>query len=582
MKPTHPSRTWLRVRPVCAVFLTVGLVTWLHRTPVSAQTADTIYHGGDIVTVDDRNPTAEALAVKDGRIIAVGKQGDVLKLRGESTQVVDLGGKTLIPGFLDGHSHFINSLQVARQANCMAPPAGPGKSIADILVALRQVQQKFAIPKGEFVVGYGYDRDALSEGRELTAEDLDRAFPDHPVFVQHVSLHGAVCNSAALRKFQITSNTPTPKGGVILRKAGSMEPAGLLMEAAWMPIFTNLPKPGEAELLDRFREGQRIYAAAGVTTAQEGATSAADVALLQKAAARGLLMIDVAAYPFITEAKAVFEKNPPATFGKYSQRFKLGGIKVTADGSPQGRTALFTKPYLTGGPGGEPNWRGEPLFPQAQLDEFVKLVYDSGVQLIIHCNGDGAIDMFLEAHEKVARDRFADRRTTVIHSQFVRPDQLAKYVDYKIIPSFFTEHCFYFGETHLRNRGKEQTHFLSPMRTALQMGLTCANHTDFNVSPIDQLFVLWSAVNRVSRGGAVIGPDERITPLQSLRALTIDAAHMYGEERTKGSLEVGKLADLVILDKNPLRVDPLTIKDIQVVETIKEGTTIYRKLPETQ
>ena len=141
--------------------------------------------------------------------------------------------------------------------------------------------------------------------------------------------------------------------------------------------------------------------------------------------------------------------------------------------------------------------------------------------------------------------------------------------------SFFTEHCFYFGETHLKNRGKEQTFFLSPMKTALEMGIHCANHTDFNVSPIDQLFVMWSAVNRISRKGEVIGPDQRITPIQALKALTIDSAHMYQEEKTKGSLEVGKRADLVILDKNPLKVDPMSIKDIKVVETIKDGKTIY-------
>jgi predicted amidohydrolase YtcJ len=184
--------------------------------------------------------------------------------------------------------------------------------------------------------------------------------------------------------------------------------------------------------------------------------------------------------------------------------------------------------------------------------------------------------MFLEAHENVAKDRTADRRTTVIHSQFVRKDQLMKYVDYKIMPSFFTEHCYYFGETHLKNRGKEQTYFLSPLKTALGMGIHCQNHTDFNVSPIDQMFVLWSAVNRLSRGGEVIGPDERITPLQALKGITLDAAYMYQEEKSKGSLEVGKLADLVILDKNPLTVEPMAIKDIKVLATIKEGKTIYQ------
>jgi len=537
--------------------------------------ADAIYHGGDIVTIDDRNPTAQAVAVKDGKIAAVGKNDDVFKLKGDATKVIDLKGKTLAPGFIDGHSHFINSLQVSRQANCFSPPAGPAKSIADIVAELKQVQEKHKIPKGEFVVGYGYDANVLSDKREMTAEDLDPHFPDNPVMVQHVSLHGAVFNSVALKKYQITKDTPTPKGGVILRKPESNEPAGLVMETAFLPIFSNMPKPGEAEMLERLQAGQEIYAAAGITTAQEGATHTKDLELLQKAAAQQRLFIDVVALPFITEAKAIIKNNPPATFGTYQNRLKLGGIKITSDGSPQGKTAFFTTPYLTGGPSGERDWTGEPSFPKAELQEMVKFVYDQKLPLFIHCNGDAAIDMFLDSHEMAAKDRMADLRTTVVHSQFVRKDQLEKYVDYKIIPSFFTEHCFFFGETHLKNRGQKQADFLSPMKTALGMGIRCANHTDFNVSPIDQLFVVWTAVNRVSREGTVIGADERIAPLQALKAITLDGAYMYREEKTKGSLEVGKLADLVILSENPLTVDAMKIKDIRVIETIKEGKTVY-------
>lgn len=556
----------------------LALVAALGLAPLAARAADpadAIYHGGDIVTIDDKNPTAEALAVKGGKIAAVGTKADVLKLKGDTTKLIDLKGKTLLPGFLDGHSHFINCLQVAQQANCFAPPAGPGGSIKDIVAELKKLQEKYQIKKGEFIVGYGYDGNELSDKREMTAVDLDAAFPDHPVFVQHVSLHGAVCNSAALKLFNVNKDTPTPKGGVINRKPGTTEPEGLLMEAAWMPIFLKLPRPGEDVLLSRFKDGQQIYAAAGITTAQEGATPAADVALLKKAAARGLLDIDVVAYPFIAEAKTVLKAHPPETFGKYDNRLKLGGIKITLDGSPQGRTAWFTTPYLDGGPGGEKNWKGEPLLPKEEALELIKFVYDSKLQLIVHCNGDAAIDLFLEAHERGAKDRTADLRTTVIHSQFMRKDQLVKYADYKIIASFFTEHCYYFGETHIKNRGKEQAHFLSPMVTAGRLGVRYANHTDFNVSPIDQMFVVWSAVNRVSRTGAVIGPDERVTPLQALKAITIDCAHIYREEKTKGSLEVGKRADLVILDKNPLTVKPMDIKDIKVLETIKDGKTIY-------
>jgi len=553
-------------------------VAWLAGSAAFAHAqnpADAIYHGGDIVTIDDKNPAAEAVAVKDGKIVAVGKKDDVLKFKGDATKVVDLKGKTLAPGFIDGHSHFINSLQVSRQANCFSPPAGPAKSIADIVAELKKLQEKHKIPKGEFIVGYGYDSNVLTDKREMTAEDLDPHFPDNPVMVQHVSLHGAVFNSVALKQYQITKDTPTPKGGVILRKPRSNEPSGLVMETAFLPIFSNMPKPGEAEMLERFQAGQEIYAAAGITTAQEGATHTKDLELLQKAAAQKRLFIDVVALPFITEAKEIIKNNPPATFGTYQNRLKLGGIKITSDGSPQGKTAFFTTPYLTGGPSGEEDWKGEPSFPKAELQEMVKFVYDQKLQLFIHCNGDAAIDMFLDSHEMAAKDRMADLRTTVIHSQFVRKDQLEKYSDYKIIPSFFTEHCFFFGETHLKNRGQKQAEFLSPMKTALGMGIRCANHTDFNVSPIDQLFVVWSAVNRISRVGAVIGADERITPLQALKAITQGGAYMYREEKSKGPIEIGKLADLVILSENPLTVDPIKIKDLRVIETIKEGKTVY-------
>ncbi|MGB4708772.1 MAG: amidohydrolase family protein [Fuerstiella sp.] len=169
-----------------------------------------------------------------------------------------------------------------------------------------------------------------------------------------------------------------------------------------------------------------------------------------------------------------------------------------------------------------------------------------------------------------------DHRTSIIHCQFVRPDQLDTIAAWKIIPSFYTEHTYFFAETHIKNRGKAQTEFISPLKTALSKEIVFANHTDFNVAPIDQLFVLWTAVNRVSREGRVIGPDERISPLEALKALTINPAYWYREENTKGSLEAGKLADLVILDKNPLTVAPMMIKDIKVLQTIKEGKTVFQ------
>lgn len=544
-----------------------------------SQTADTIYHNGSILTMAGKEAAyVEALAVKDGKIAFAGDKEAALQMKGDGTRVVDLGGKHLMPSFIDGHGHFINSLSLANQANCYAAPFGAGSTKEGIIDALQKTKADKQIPDDTVLMGYGYDDSLYPDGGKLTAADLDAAFPDQPVMVMHVSLHGAVLNSAAMRKYNVTAATETPPGGIIVRKPGSNEPEGLLMETAFLPIFAQLPKPTPEEELEALVGGQKIYAAAGVTTAHEGATHLDQLQALQRGAQAGKLFIDVIAFPFITDIKPTLRANPPETFGKYSNRLKLGGIKLTIDGSPQGRTAHFTTPYLTGGPGGEKDWKGEPTFPEPEIRRMVKTVYDAKVPLIIHCNGDAAIDNFLAAHEAALGEAKAgDHRTGIIHCQFVRKDQLDKIAAWKIIPSFYTEHTYFFGTTHIKQRGREQAHFLSPLKSALDRGILFANHTDFNVAPIDQLFVVWTAVNRLSREGEVIGPDERVSAYEALKAITINGAYWYREEDRKGTLEAGKLADLVILDQDPLKVDPMAIKDIQVVETIKEGTTIYQK-----
>jgi predicted amidohydrolase YtcJ len=545
----------------------------------AADSADTIYFGGDVVTVNDAQPSVEAVAVKSGRILAVGTRIAVEKAhKGIGTKVVDLVGRTLVPGFIDPHSHFMNSLAMKDMANVSSPPVGPATNPEEIAVELRKFADAKGTRPGELVIGYGYDENQMAEGRALTRDDLDKVFPDNPVLVLHVSLHGAVLNSAAMAKFGITAATPTPSGGVIVRKAGSQEPAGLVMETAFLPIFAQLPTPTPEQEIEQLKFGQRMYAAAGVTTAHEGATHAHQVELLKRGAGQGALFIDVIAYPFITDLDKVLAANPAASFGRYRNRLKLGGCKITMDGSPQGRTAYFTAPYLTGGPGGENDWRGEPTFPQDTFNRMLKKCYDLGLQVMLHANGDAAIDMILAGHAFAAAGSMdKDRRSTVIHSQFVRRDQLQKYVDYRLIPSFYTEHAYFFSDAHIRNRGREQAYFLSPMKSAITSGLRPTNHTDFNVLPIDHMMVIWSAVNRTSRSGEVIGPDERVSPLEALKAITINAAYQDFEEATKGSIEPGKLADLVILDGNPLTVKPDAIKDIKVLETIKEGKTIYQR-----
>jgi predicted amidohydrolase YtcJ len=256
--------------------------------------------------------------------------------------------------------------------------------------------------------------------------------------------------------------------------------------------------------------------------------------------------------------------------------FKLGGCKITSDGSPQGKTAWFTKPYLTGGPNGEKDWKGEPILPVDAMKAATKKCYDNNLQVIFHSNGDAAIDFLIEAHKAAAgADLAKDRRTVCIHCQFIRPDQLKQFAELKIIPALFTDHTFFFGDTHVKNRGLAQASFISPMRAARDLGLRPTNHTDAFVVPIDQLMTVWTAVNRPLRSGGTLGPDQRITPYEALQMITIDAAHQYFEEGSKGSIKPGKRADLVILSADPTKVDPMTIKDIKVIETIKDGKTIW-------
>jgi predicted amidohydrolase YtcJ len=260
---------------------------------------------------------------------------------------------------------------------------------------------------------------------------------------------------------------------------------------------------------------------------------------------------------------------------------KIQGVKFYSDGSPQGKTAFFSKPYLTEVPGCDSDCRGIPLVTQEQFNEAVKTAFTGNIQFYAHANGDSAIGMFIHAVENANKElntSSLERRTVSIHSQFVRDDQLTRYAELGFVPSFFSNHAFFWGDTHVSNLGKDRAYFLSPLKTSLDKGIIYTNHTDYGVTPIDQLFLLWTSVVRQSRSGEIIGSGERITPMEGLRALTINGAYQYFEEEIKGSIEAGKLADMVILSDNPVTINPDEIKDIVVLETIKEGETIYKKL----
>lgn len=537
--------------------------------------ADQIFTGANIVTMDASEPAAEAVAVKAGIIIAVGSVAEINKVTGQQTQTIDLAGQTLLPGFIDPHSHFSHASGAASWANLSGAPVGNMASIADVVAEMKNLQQRNSVPPGEWLVGYGYDADTLTDGRHINRDDLDAAFPNNPVLIIHVSFHGGVLNSKAFATIGYDENTPTPAGGVIVRRQRSNEPLGLLMETAWFPAIASLPRPNPDGLLANIIKTQQHYAANGVTTAQDGIVSMAEFSVLKDVAARNELFIDIVALGSFAEVPEFIDEK--STYANYNNRLKLGGIKFVTDGSPQGKTAFFSRPYLTGGPGGEQNWRGEPMLPAQQFSSSLGAVYAAGMQAFVHANADAAVDMLLAAHQKHMGQARPDSRTVIIHSQFIRPDQLESYAGYGMVPAFFSNHAFFWGDVHVKNLGQKRAHYLSPMNSAGKLGIHFTNHSDYMVTPLSPLFTVWSAVNRVSRSGHVIGPAERVTPLQALKAITLDAAWQYREEDSKGSISVGKKADFVVLDANPLAVDPMKIKDIAVVATYKEGREIFSR-----
>lgn len=536
-----------------------------------------VFCNGSILTMDGPAPTyVESLVISGGTIVFVGDESKARE-RFPAAEPRDLDGAALLPGFIDAHSHFSAAFDLAERVNVGPPPMGACTDIATVLQTLEAFRASRSIGPGEWLIGYGYDQEALTENRHITVNDLDTLFPDALVMLVHVSSHGAVLNSAALQWVGIDATTQTPSGGVIARLPGSQDPAGLLMETAYMNlVVAKLPVLSPADKLRLLDAAQQDYASQGYTHAQDGFVTVADLDLYQSAAAGGLLYLDIAVLGSFMEAPQ-WLGNPKYPTGSYHDGFKIAGLKVLQDGSPQGRTAYMRSPYLTGGLDGQSDWCGEPTMP---FESFAAIVHDTlthGVQLYTHVNGDAAIDQLIRAVEQTGTTAADDLRTVAIHSQFQHPEQLADYVRLGITPSYFTNHTFFWGDVHRANTGEGRAAFISPLKSALEKGLVVSNHSDFPVTALNPFFMMFTATNRTTRSGSILGPHERVSDYQALQALTTGPAFQLFEEHRKGMLKVGMLADLVMLDVDPLTAGADAVKDIQVLETIKEGVTVYRR-----
>lgn len=554
----------------------------------NTNTNEKLYYNGTVITLDKDGNVGESIYVKDGKVIEVGKSSDLLKkFNDKNIEKIDLQGKVITPGFIDIHSHFMNALRISDWANVSAPPVGKAESVNGILEILKEHKAKQNIKDGEWIIAYGYDENYLD--KNLTKFDLDKEFPNNPILILHVSNHGGVLNSMALNHFNINKDTPTPKGGVISRVAGSNEPEGLLMETAFLEVFAKLPQPSSKELLEKFNTAQQTYAKEGYTTVQEGATHAEELKLLKEASNTNRLYMDIVSLPLITEVptlvneylvnpndKKIDLENINEKYGTYKKNLKIGGIKLIVDGSPQGKTASFKEALKTPGPNGEEHWKGEALLNQETLNKIYKKLIDNNIKVWTHANGDNGIDMIIEAVKSSGGKVGDGRRDIVIHSQIMHPYQLDEYVKLGLSPSFFTNHVYFWGDVHIENLGEELAAGISPMNSANKKGLIPTNHTDFSITPLNPFMTMWTATNRKTKQGKLLGENERVNNLEALKAITSNAAWQLGEEESKGTLESGKVADLVILSGNPLEIPKENLLDLKVVETIKDGKTIYK------
>lgn len=525
-----------------------------------------LYYGGTILTMDPTAPRAEAVLTCNGRICRV---GPLSGLRDAEAEAVDLRGRTLMPGFVDGHSHMItvgeNLTRYCSLEGC--------ESFAQLLERIRSFVRRKDLRHGENIVCRGYDLAVLKEGRHPTAALLDSLGLDNPIACIHVSGHVAVYNTPAMKKAGIREDTYVcPEGGFAGRdEQGRLN--GYFEETAKRP-FTEIfnSKTTDEQLEEAILAAQEYYIRHGFTTVQEGSANTAQrLRVLQKLAEAGKLKVDVVAYMSAGEdAPALWEEALARSGRGYRGRLKLGGVKLFLDGSPQVRTAWMRQPYE-----GETEYRGYPTLTDAQVEQRIENAVRWGLQPIAHCNGDAACEQFIRAWEKLGKPGM---RPVMIHAQTVGYDQLARMARAGMMASFFVGHCFYWGDTHLKNFGQRGMR-ISPVGQAMRCGVPFSFHQDSPITRPDMLHSVWCAVNRMTRDGVLLGREDCVDCGRALAAATNGGAYTYFEENEKGILKPGAAADFVILDRDPTEVAPMEIKDIRVLATIKADQILFEELP---
>jgi predicted amidohydrolase YtcJ len=536
---------------------------------------DLILVNGCIHTMDANDLTATAIAVKDGRFVAVGGDDEVRGLAGFGTLTEDLGGATVVPGLIDAHNHLLMTGQVLNQIqlyDCRTLDA-----ILD-----RVAERARQTPPGEWILGRGWDESLLAERRHPTRHDLDRVAPNHPVVVHRV-WNKLVANTAALRAAGITRETPDPPASVpyagSFERDGEGEPTGLFRDRAKELILDHVPAPRDTDLIDAIETACRAYNAVGLTGVAEPGLYPREIKAFHRARREGRLTVRVemlmAGWGFGAAAEEGALKDRFSAVGVEGgfgdDLLRLEGIKFMPDGGVGDRTARMFAPYLN-----EPGNRGTWVIEPERLTELIRWVHDLGWSIDSHTCGD-------EAQETVVRAYAAAQavnpkpwlRHRVHHAYFPTADTLGLMATHKIPAVVSNPFIVNLGESFVLSVGEDRAARAMPMRTYLDAGIPLAGSSDSSVSDYNPWVGMYGAVARSTVADRVLGAEERISAREALRSYTIGGAYATGLERIKGSIEPGKLADLVILPHDPLAVSAEALRDTKPAATMVGGRWVF-------
>ena len=543
----------------------LGLITASAMVPLAGlqrTVPQTILYNGNVVTVDGGRPRAQAVAVADGRFLAVGTNDEVRAMAGARTARIDLAGRTVVPGFIDAHSHpAVSGRLHLRQVDCDL------RSIAAIQDAIRKRASQ--TPPGEWVLGFKYDDTKTAEGRPLTRQDLDAAAPGHPVHVAHRGGHTAYVNSLAFKAAGVPENVRDPPGGRFDRDPATGKLTGKVSETADEVFEKVIPS---IYTRDDYREGVKLITKmmtrAGVTSVHDAYGSSDDLRAYQDARDAGDLSMRVYCLIGHWHIDRMIAAGVRTGFG--DEWVRIGAMKMTCDGSISERTARLAEPYV-----GRPNDYGILVTPEEELYAKARKAHEAGWQIGIHANGDAAIDITLRVYERLQRELpRRDPRFRIEHCTVVNDSLVERIRALGVIPTPFSTYVYFHGEK-MREYGAERLKRMFAVRSFLDAGIRVTQNSDYPPGPFEPMMALQSSVTRTDMKGNVWGANQRITVEEAIRVGTINGAYASFEESQKGSIEPGKLADLVVLGRDPFKEDPKALINIPVERTMVGGRWVY-------